>query len=425
LDKVKEKQPGADKLTFRKNRINTDSYDQAITPKVSDSLQRDWKNFIALSFLFSFGFCVYAGVFQNYLLDVIHTNALGVGRLESIREIPGLLAALIAGTLASLAESKIAAVGLAVAAIGIGLSGMMPSYGSLIAITVFWSVGFHLYQSVASALTMALAKGKDAGHHLSRLRKVAAIGTIVALAVSYAASLLLPHDDYQPYFITSGIAIFMAAIICSTLSAHADGGKRKNIVFKRKYSLYYILTFLDGCRRQIFSIFASFALIFVFHQSLIAMLALQLINAIIITIAAPPIGRLIDRLGEKRPLTWYAVGLIVVFLGYALVGSVQAMYLLFIIDNFLFSLNVGFTTYLHRTSETQDFTPSLAMGTTMNHVAAVTVPYFGALLWIRTGNYQAPFWVGVGIAAVSLFATQALPNHPKNTAIQEPEILQA
>ena len=40
----------------------------------------------------------------------------------------------------------------------------------------------------------------------------------------------------------------------------------------------------------------------------------------------------------------------------------------------------------------------LAMGTTMNHIAAVTVPIGGALLWEHFHNYQLPFWVGVGIA---------------------------
>ena len=49
------------------------------------------------------------------------------------------------------------------------------------------------------------------------------------------------------------------------------------------------------------------------------------------------------------------------------------------------------------------------MGTTMNHIAAVTVPVGGAWLWQHYSNYQLPFWVGVTIAAVSLIATRWLP----------------
>jgi hypothetical protein len=48
----------------------------------------------------------------------------------------------------------------------------------------------------------------------------------------------------------------------------------------------------------------------------------------------------------------------------------------------------------------------------MNHIAAVTVPFGGAWLWERFHNYQIPFWVGVAIAVVSLFATRWLPHGP-------------
>jgi hypothetical protein len=49
------------------------------------------------------------------------------------------------------------------------------------------------------------------------------------------------------------------------------------------------------------------------------------------------------------------------------------------------------------------------MGVTMNHIAAVTAPICGAWLWRHTRNYESPFWVGVGIACVSLIATLWLP----------------
>src|SRR5258708_16226048 len=105
--------------------------------------------------------------------------------------------------------------------------------------------------------------------------------------------------------------------MCARLSAHASGGKRARIILRREYSLFYLLTFLEGCRRQIFSIFASFALIVVYHVPLKNMLALQFINAILISLTAPYIGKLVDKQGEKGPLTFYSIGLIVVFLGYA------------------------------------------------------------------------------------------------------------
>src|SRR5437868_14597121 len=74
-------------------------------------LQRDWRLFTLLNFLFAFGFAVYGGVFQNFLRDVMHSSPLQLGEIESLREVPGLLAAIMAGTLVALAELRVAGVG--------------------------------------------------------------------------------------------------------------------------------------------------------------------------------------------------------------------------------------------------------------------------------------------------------------------------
>ncbi|CAN5433542.1 MFS transporter [soil metagenome] len=385
-----------------------------IDPSEELTLRRDWRNFIALAFLFSFGFAIYGGVFQNFLRDQLGAQELDLGRLESLREIPGLLAALMAGFVYALTESKVAAIGLLITAVGIGCSGLFDSYGPLVAITVFWSVGFHLWATVQSAITLSLAKGKEGGRHLGKMSGVGALATISALGLSWIVSVLIPdagktHWFYPTFFAIAGAFILAASVLATRLSPHADGAKRQRLVFRKEYGLFYFLTFLEGCRRQIFSIFASFALILVYHVPVQNMLLLQFVNSILIAITAPRIGKLVDRIGEKAPLTFYAIGLIVVFFGYATFENVWALYALFLIDNVLFSFSVGFTTYLHRIVRPSELTPCLAMGTTMNHIAAVTVPFGGALLWKASGNYQLPFWVGVGIAAVSLIATRWLP----------------
>ncbi|MHB8635685.1 MAG: MFS transporter [Fimbriimonadaceae bacterium] len=381
------------------------------------SLRRDWAKFTAVTFLFGFGFAVYSGVFQNFMRDELHATPISFGLTESIREIPGLLAALVAGTLIAFAESRIAAIGLAVAAVGIAWSGFVHALPPLIAVTFFWSIGFHLWATVQSAITMALAKGKEGGRHLGRMGGIGAMATIGALGIASLGSWIIPKHTYLPYFFLGGTTIFAAAVICASLTHHAHGGKRQRIVLRKEYWLFYLLTFLEGCRRQIFSIFAGIALIIVYHQDVRAMLLVQLVNAILITITAPWMGRVFDRVGEREPLTIYALGLIVVFVGYAITHSVVSLYALYLIDNILFSFGVGFTTYLHRIAKKGDFTPSLAMGVTMNHVAAVTVPIGGAYLWTVSGNYQLPFWVGVGIAGVSLVFTRFLPKGVAQNAV--------
>jgi hypothetical protein len=391
----------------------------AIEPS-PDDLRRDWTRFTVLTFLFFFGFAVYSGVFQNFLRDKYGALPMVLGGLESMREIPGLLAAVMAGTVAALAESRIAGLGLVLTGVGIAASGRMGGFWPLVGVTVFWSIGFHLYVSVAPAITLTLAKGVEGGRHLGRMSAVGSTATLVALAAAWLTSYFLPHLDYNIYFYVGGACIMAAAVMCGRLSAHASGGKRARIILRREYSLFYLLTFLEGCRRQIFSIFASFALIVVYHVPLKNMLALQFVNAILISLTAPYIGKLVDKQGEKGPLTFYSIGLIVVFLGYATFQNVIALYALFLIDNVLFSFGIGFNTYLHRIVRPNELTPCLAMGTTMNHIAAVTVPVGGAWLWQYYHNYQLPFWVGVTIAAVSLIATRWLPREPLPAVSVEP-----
>jgi len=67
---------------------------------------------------------------------------------------------------------------------------------------------------------------------------------------------------------------------------------------------------------------------------------------------------MMDRKGERGPLTFYSIGLIVVFLGYATFRNVYTLYGLFLIDNVLFSFGVGFTTYLHRIARPNELTPA-------------------------------------------------------------------
>lgn len=381
------------------------------------ALRRDWRLYTALTFLFMFGFAVYSGVFQNFLRDVLHADERQLGLLESIREIPGLLAALLAGIVVALAESRVAAIGLAIGGIGIACSGFADNFTKLVLITVGWSIGFHLWVTVAPAITLTLAKGKEGGRHLGRMSSIGALATICALGFCTVTAPFLtrqfsPSAKYSTYFVIGGAVIVVGAFLCTQLSHHAAGGQRQRLIFRREYSLFYLLTFLEGCRRQIFSIFASFALILVYHTPLEEMLILQFVNAILIAVTAPRMGKMIDKLGERGPLTLYAIGLIVVFLGYAVVQNKAALEALFLIDNVLFTFGIGFNTYLHRIVRPGELTPCLAMGTTMNHIAAVTVPVGGAYLWFVTKNYQLPFWVGVGIAAISLIATRWLPEGP-------------
>ncbi len=370
------------------------------------TLQRDWVLFACLTFFFSYGFAVYNGIFQNFIREVLHVSPSQLGVLESLREVPGLLTAPIAGTLVAFAEPRLAGLALLVCALGIGATGTAGHYWTLVFISVFWSVGFHLWSSVSPAITLSLAGGREGGRHLGRMSAVGSVAVLVALA---SARLLKTYFAYKVLFVVAGITIGVAALMAFLLSAHAASGQRQPIIFRREYSLYYVLTFLEGCRRQIFSTFASYVLILVYGTPVQTMLSLAFLNASLGAIAAPTVGRLIDRFGERRMLTLYYVLIACVFAGYATFRDVRFLYALFVTDSVLFSFSMGITVFLNRIVRKGDLTPSLAMGTTMNHVAAVIMPVLGGVLWKVLNDYRIPFWIGFGVVFLSMVAVQRIP----------------
>ena len=93
------------------------------------ALKRDWSLFAAMTFLFMFGFTIYMGVFQNFFRENLHGDELGLGGMESMREIPGLIAALMAGALVALAESGVAVLGVLITGIGIGITESLKTIG--------------------------------------------------------------------------------------------------------------------------------------------------------------------------------------------------------------------------------------------------------------------------------------------------------
>lgn len=371
--------------------------------------RHDWTLLSLATILFAFGFAVYTGIFQNFFRDVLNGAPLQLGVLESFRELPGLMTALTAALLVGLAEPRLAGIALAVTAVGISATGHVRGVGELILVSAAWSVGAHLWFSLSPAIVMALARGRDGGRHLGRISAFGSGAVLVALATS---RLIKPFLSYQTMFHISAALILAAAVCASLISANGAGQKRQPIIFRRAYGRYYLLTFLEGCRRQVFSTFASFVLILVYGMRVESMLMLALANALITTIAAPITGRLIDRLGERRVLMVYYVALIAVFAGYSLFGVRGVLIALFMLDSLLFTCSNAITVFLNRIAKPADMTPSLAMGTTMNHVAAVVIPISGAFLWDYFHDYRIPFWIGMLVALASLATVIRMPREP-------------
>ena len=79
--------------------------------------------------------------------------------------------------------------------------------------------------------------------------------------------------------------------------------QRKKVIFRKKYWIYYFLTFMAGARRQIFIAFAVFLLVKKFEFSIQEVTVLFVINNVINYFLSPLIGKSIIRFGERKVLS--------------------------------------------------------------------------------------------------------------------------
>jgi MFS family permease len=178
------------------------------------------------------------------------------------------------------------------------------------------------------------------------------------------------------------------------------------MIFRKKYWLFYFLTFMAGARRQIFVAFAVFLLVKKFHFTVQEVTILFVINNLINYFISPLIGRAIIRFGEKAVLSCEYFSLIFIFLAYAFVQSKWIVALLYILDHIFFNFAIAIRTYFQKVGDPKDIAPSMAMGFTINHIAAVALPAVGGLLWII--DYRIPFIFGAFLSMISLTAVQRI-----------------
>jgi predicted MFS family arabinose efflux permease len=350
----------------------------------------------------------YSILFNNYAVEVVGLQGNGVGLIQSVREVPGLLALLAIFLMLAVKEHRLSALSIALLGIGTGITGLFPSYFGLAMTTLVMSFGFHYYETTNQSLTLQYFSKGVSPLVFGRLRSLAAASSIASGVLIWLLSMVL---DYKGIFLVIGGVVFLAGIWGLVQEpTHEDIAPQKQRIFlKRAYWLYYLLTFLSGARRQIFMVFSVFLLVKVFHFTLQEMTLLFIVNNTIGWLLNPLIGKAIIRFGERTISSVEYIGVVVIFLVYAYTDSRMAASFMYILDNILFNFSVAIRTYFQKIGEPEDIASSMALGVTINHIAAVFLPALGGLLWMI--NYRIPFMMGAGLGVLSLIAAQFMKTH--------------
>lgn len=358
----------------------------------------------------SFAITTQIGLNDNFLADKPELGGLGIsgfqkGLIEAARETCGITALLIFALLAGMVERTIGFFAVAVFAIGLGAYFWVYEYFWVVALSLVWSQGLHVWMPLPSSMMLSLAEPGRTGRRLGQLQAVASIASGAALAVCWVMS--VSRVPIRPMYIMAGIVGLIGAGACLAIPRDIKApGPR--FVFRRRYGLYYALCFLEGSRKQIFLAFAGFLLVKKYDTPLKDMILLMGVVQVITWLTSPALGRLIDRIGERSVLMFYSGCMVAFFVGYAFIPSRPLLWGLFVLDNALFSLGMALTTYVRKIAPVSEHTQTLSMGVAMNHVAAVSVPLAGAFLWQYAG-YRSAFLGGAAVAAVGVLVASRLP----------------
>ena len=356
-------------------------------------------------------FATWQALLNNFAIERAAFTGAEMGILQSLREVPGFLAFLVVFLLFLCREQTIAYVSLLLLGVGTLVTGWFPSVIGLYVTTVVMSLGFHYFETVHSSLCLQWVDKDKAPELLGRVIAVGAFTSIVVYGFIWITFEVLAIDFSLVYLLGGGATVVIG-FVCWLLFQQFPVTVKQNrqMVLRRRYWLYYALTFLSGARRQIFIVFAGFLMVEKFGFDVATISILFLVNAVLNMLFAARLGRLIGNIGERRILIFEYVGLTIVFTAYAFVNNAGIAAGLYIIDHFFFALAIAIRTYFQKIADPADIAATAGVGFTINHIAAVVLPAVLGFLWLISPS--AVFLVGSALAVLSMLLSFNVPENP-------------
>ncbi|HBM61492.1 MAG TPA: MFS transporter [Citreicella sp.] len=378
-----------------------------------------WRRPVALLFLMAIAmplsFATWSALLNNFVREAAQFDGSDIGWLHTVREIPGFLAFLVVFVLLVMREQVLALVALALLAVTTAVTAWFPSMGGLLTVTLLSSIGFHYYETVNQSLQLQWLTKERAPQMLGWLLAAASGATLVAYGVIVLTWRAFELSYNSVYLVSGGLTL--AIVVYCALAFpqfQSPNPQRKQLVLRRRYWLYYALQFMSGARRQIFVVFAGFMMVERFGFEVDEVTALFLINLVANMALAPLLGRVVHRFGEGRALLVEYAGLMAIFLAYGGIywfgwGVVLAS-VLYVLDHIFFALALALKTYFQKIADPGDIAPTAAVAFTINHIAAVFLPFALGYLWLVSPG--AVFGLAAAMAGVSFLLALMIPRHP-------------
>ncbi|BDP32318.1 MFS transporter [Vibrio vulnificus] len=371
------------------------------------------QNFLLLiSIIVSIAFSTWMALLNNFVIEKAQFDGADIGLLQSVREIPGFLAFTVVFVLLFVREQRFMLISLAMLTLGTALTGFFPSLFGLLATTLLMSTGFHYFETLKQSLSLQWLSKEEAPEMLGKLVSIGALASLVTYGAIWLLLEVWQLSFQMVYLLAGGVGFVLVMVMAFAFPQfQTTVVQNKKLVLRKRYWLYYALTFMSGARRQIFTVFAGFLMVEKFGYSAADITLLFLANYLFNFLFAKRIGRFIGVVGERKALTFEYVGLIFVFVGYALVQSAEWAAALYIIDHLFFALALAIKTYFQKIADPADMASTAGVAFTINHIAAVVIPVTFGVIWLVSP--ASVFYIGAFMAAISLLLSFNIPAKPE------------
>ncbi|MHB8061863.1 MAG: MFS transporter [Ruminiclostridium sp.] len=384
---------------------------------------RDFTLFLIVGIFAGIASGINSTVFNNFLSDVYNLSTQARGIVEFPRELPGVFIVVVLGLLSFLGDIRMASLGMLAASIGmLGVGLFSPTFAIMLIWMMMFSLGTHMVMPITPVIGMNLSKPENYGARLGRYNAYSLSATIFGYAIVWFGFSFFAFT-YQTAFIIAAVFYIFAAFSISLINPGKFSVKKVRFVFRKKYTLYYILSIVNGARKQIFLTFAPWVLIQMYHIGPPVFAFLGVIISVVSIMTRTIVGKTIDIKGEKFILSLEALILIFVCIGYSFAAdilpagvAVVIIAACYIIDNSMSAVEMARSTYIRKIAvHPDDVTPTLAAGTSFDHIVAMSIPFFGGLLWATLG-YKYVFLAAAVIAVINMILSLQIKIEKSETA---------
>jgi MFS transporter len=357
-------------------------------------------------------FAAWWNLMNNFAVQELDFTGREIGIQQSIREIPGFLSFLAIYLLLVMREQTLAYVSLLLLGLGVAVTGYFPTAMGFYLTTLIMSIGFHYYETMAQSLSLQWLPKATAAASMGKIISVGAFAQLVAYGLIFVAWKTFNLSFAVVFAIAGGLTLVVLVFLIMAYPHFKEGvPQHKKLILRKRYWLYYALTFMAGARRQIFTVFAGFLMVERFGYDVHEVAGLFLLNGAFNMVLAPKIGQLIVRFGERKALMFEYLGLIGVFVTYAFVTNATLAASLYVIDHAFFAIAIAIKTYFQKIADPADIAPTAGVAFTINHIAAVFIPVLFGFLWLVSPT--AVFLSGAGMAVVSFALATLIPSNPE------------